>query len=47
MRTVTRGTSEADVERTINIHRDIASLKGAEYSHRTLRNRLQLRISRA
>jgi hypothetical protein len=47
MRIVTLGTSEADVERIIRIHRDIASLKGTQYAHQTLRNRLQLRISRA
>jgi hypothetical protein len=47
MRIVTIGTSEADVERIISIHRDIASHKGTQYSHRTFRNRLQLRISRA
>jgi hypothetical protein len=47
MRIVTLGTSEADVERMISTHRDVASLKGTRYSHRTLRSRLQLRVTRA
>jgi hypothetical protein len=46
LRIVTLGTSEADVERIISIHRDIASLKGTRYSHLTIRNRLQLRVSK-
>jgi hypothetical protein len=45
MRIVTLGTSEADVERLISVHRDIASLKSTRYSHSTIRNRLQLRVS--
>jgi hypothetical protein len=47
MRIVTLGTSEADVERMISTHRDVASLQGTRYSHRTLRSRLQLRVTRA
>jgi hypothetical protein len=45
IRIVTLGTSEADVERLISVHRDIASLKSTRYSHSTIRNRLQLRVS--
>jgi hypothetical protein len=47
MQIVTLRTSEADVERIISIQRDLDSLKGTQYSHRTLGNRLPLRISRA
>jgi hypothetical protein len=46
IRIITLGTSEADAERIISVHRDLASLKGTRYSHRTLQSRLQLRISR-
>jgi hypothetical protein len=44
---VTLGTSEAEVERMIGTHRDVASLQGTRYSHRTLRSRLQLGVTRA
>jgi hypothetical protein len=47
MHITTLGIPEADVEKFISPHRDLASLKGTEYPHRTLRNRLRLRISRA
>jgi hypothetical protein len=46
LRVVTLGTSEADVERIISVHRDIASLKSTRYSHATIRSRLQLRVSK-
>jgi hypothetical protein len=46
LRSVTLGTSEADVERIISTEPDTASLKGTQYSHETLPSRLKLWISR-
>jgi hypothetical protein len=46
LRFVTCATSEADVERLISVHRDMAGKKSTRLSHRTIQDRLQLRISR-